>query len=152
MTEHNPAVTPERQWSRQVVKEYREHRNPQPESDIDVVWVISGWSVYNPSLSPEFKSVVENTIFANEDTQMINFGIGLVYEITAKRLGENESEVTKEDVKEHGPVLIYNGNIDQNDNLRLASQKSDFPLPLEKLRVEKLADDRDPRNNNTNKQ
>lgn len=152
MSQSERAILPERQWSRQVIQEYREHRNPSPSADIYIIWVISGWTVYDPDLSPNFVNVAQNTIFESEDTEMINMGIDLAYEITALRLGKPKTAVTKEEVKVHGPILLYNGNIDQNDNLRRASQKSDFLLPLENLRIEKLADDRDPKNNNTNKQ
>lgn len=145
-------IDPARVCSRQVIKEYREHQNPPVSADIDVVWVISGWNVYNPRLSPDFVNVSRGTIFENEDTRMINMGIELAYEITTKRLNKNRSEVNIDDIRGHGPILLYNGNIDQNENLQLASQKEGFPFPTEKLRIEKLADDRDPKNNNTNKQ
>lgn len=152
MTQSEKSIWPDRQWSKQVIQEYREHRNPNPTADIDIIWVISGWTVYEPDLSPNFINVAQNTIFESEDTEMINMGIDLAYEITALRLGKPKTAVTKKEVRVHGPIILYNGNIDQNDNLRRASQKSDFRLPLENLRIEKLADDRDPRNNNTNKQ
>ena len=152
MTQTERPILPERQWSKQVIQEYREHRNPNLTADIDIIWVISGWTVYDPDLSPSFVNVAQNTIFESEDTEMINMGIDLAYEITALRLSKPKTAVTKEEAKVHGPILLYNGNIDQNDNLRLASQKSDFRLPSEKLRIEKLADDREPKNNNTNKQ
>ncbi len=152
MAEANPTLTPERQWARQVIKEYREHKNPPPSTDIDLVWVLAGHFVYEPDLSPDFDNgfpQLYQTIFAQEEVERINLGIELVRQITAMRLNKNVSEVTKADIAKHGPIFLYNGRLDQNENLHKASQNPSFPIPPEKLRIEKIADDFDPKNNNT---
>ena len=87
-----------------------------PPEDIDVIWSIPapgwltkegslpGWSANFPELDGCEKAVMGKTI-------------DLAIAVTAKRLKKAPEEVTKEDIKTHGPWIIYNAPPDESQDL-----------------------------------
>lgn len=144
-----------RKWTRQVLKEYREYRNPSVTADIDVVWAISGRGSYDakptPYLlnSPEF---AKSDLFREDDRQQTDFAVQLVRKITALRLNKDAGEITKDDIEKSGPTLFYNGTNFQNKQLRDAVMSGNFPIPQNKVRIEKLSETDDPKDANTRTQ
>jgi hypothetical protein len=106
-----------------------------PTADIDIVWVLSApGTIKDPSNDGIYKGV-------SVDKKNIEYGIELVREITAMRLGKELEGVSKEDIEAVGPILYYNGedsdtektNYPQNLHLQEAAQDPDFPLPQANL-------------------
>lgn len=117
---------------KQVLKEIttlRSIANDQEAKEaIDGIWVFSGPGTFLVSLLNG-----ENPRRKWMDRQRIICGIALVRIITAKRLKKKVVEVTKEDIKKSGPILIYNGIPIENDDFRKVMQSSNFILPFEKV-------------------
>lgn len=137
---YNSDMSERMKLTHQVVDELRDlkERPPfQPTADIDAVWVLSAPGTY--------KEVSQDGIYkgVSADKKNIDYGIRLVYEITALRLGKNVDEVTKEDVESEGPVLYYNGedaataqtNYPQNLHLQEMVADPEFPLPASNLKI-----------------
>lgn len=145
----------DRKWAKQVLEEYRDYQNPSVTADIDVVWAISGRGSYDakptPYLlnSPEF---AKSDLFREDDRQQTDFAAQLVREITALRLNKDVGEITKDDIEESGPILFYNGTNFQNQQLRNAVVSGNFPIPKNKVRIEKLSETDDPKDANTRTQ
>lgn len=145
----------DRDWAKQVLKEYREYTNPQVTPDIDIVWAISGRGAYSEEAtdyllkSPEFAS---SDLFRRDDREQTDFAAQLVREITAARLNKKSEDVTQEDIETHGPLLFYNGTNYQNQKLAEAVDSGKFPIPKNKVRIEKLSETDDPKDANTRTQ
>lgn len=124
----------------EAVAEMREAYNPKPglPIDTDIVWVLSAPGTYLEQASPEKGEIYSSQM---HDRLNIEKGFEVVREITADRLGKTPEEVTFEDIEEHGPTLYYNGegpdterkNYPQNEHLRKAMAKPDFPFPVSKM-------------------
>lgn len=146
------APTTDREWEKTVLKEYREYQNPPVTTDIDIVWAISGRGSYDAKPTPYLQSSPEfrnSDLFREDDRQQTDFAVQLVREITALRLNKNADDITNEDVERFGPVLFYNGTNLQNQQLREAVESGNFPLPKNKVRIEKLSETDDPKDANT---
>lgn len=121
-----------------VVDELRELKEAppfEPTADIDMVWVISQpGTAKSPSEDGIYKGV-------SSDRKVIDYGVELVRQITALRLGKNVAEVTREDVESSGPVLFYNGEdkdtenwaYTQNEDFEEITQDPGFPIPRSKI-------------------
>ncbi len=151
MADSGAEIQEQRTWSKEIIEEYREHRNPPITSDIEIVWVLSGPGLYDPSIS-QLETYQRKTLSELEDRQRLDFAVELVREITALRLAKDKSQITKEDIAKSGPTLLYNGRLDQNENLRQASQKPEFPIPADKLKITAISNDLDPAKANTKTQ
>lgn len=155
MSESKPEIAEGRQWTREIIKEYRNYENPPVSPDIDIVWVISGHGTYDtesaafPDMDP---TPPEDTLFRIEDRERIAFGVDLVKKITALRINKSPQDVTQEDIKEHGPTLLYNGANHQNENLEEAIEKGEIDVPKEKIAIQKLSEEDDPKKANTKTQ
>lgn len=143
------------QWAQQVLDECSRYQNPQLSKDIDIVWAISGRGSYTEQTtkyllsSPEFSG---SKIYKSDDRKQTDFAIELIKEITALKLGKDVDSTTKEDILRSGPTLVYNGFNSQNEALLQAVNDISFPLPSQKVRIEKLADIDDPKIANTRTQ
>lgn len=150
-----PDSAENREWTKQVLKEYKDYQNPQVTPDIDIVWAISGRGAYSAKpteyllKSPEFAT---SDLFREDDRQQTDFAAQLVREITAARLSKDVENVTDEDVKTHGPILFYNATNYQNDQLREAVDSGTFAIPKDKVRIEKLSETDDPKDANSRTQ
>ncbi|OGL37510.1 hypothetical protein A3B63_00275 [Candidatus Saccharibacteria bacterium RIFCSPLOWO2_01_FULL_49_22] len=132
-----------KQLVHQVVDELRElKKSPpfEPTADIDMVWVIS-----QPGTA---KRASEDGIYKgiSNDRKVIDYGIELIKEITALRLGKAPEEVTKEDIEASGPTLFYNGE-DRNtrnsaypqiEDLEELIDEPDFPVPRSKIVIDHI--------------
>ncbi|OGD94982.1 hypothetical protein A3A48_01540 [Candidatus Curtissbacteria bacterium RIFCSPLOWO2_01_FULL_37_9] len=132
---------------RELVKEFREFENPTPTVDIDMVWVFSGHSTYDEQLhpSPHAYPITDYTeLFRKEDRQRIERGIRLVREITALRLKKPEEEVTEDNIKNAGPIFLYNGTGRQNHVLREAIANGKIALPRDNIIISEISPEFDP--------
>lgn len=154
MAESQPEISENRQWAKQVLKEYREYQNPQVTPDIDIVWAISGRGVYTQETTPHLSNpeFARSDLARNDDRENTDFAAQLVRQITAARLNKNASDVTLEDIERNGPILVYNGSNLQNQKLKDAVDSGAFPLPKEKVKILKLSETDDPREANTHTQ
>lgn len=115
---------------RQEIAQFEAAR-PIATADIVAVWVFSGFGTY---LKP-ILTYKHNLWGAWNDQHNLSRGILLVLEVTALRSNKNFKEVTREDVIDCGPKLIYNGEPPQNEDFRTVSSASGFPIPKENLVV-----------------
>lgn len=105
-----------------------------PPEDINIIWSISspgwltkegsipGWSANFPQLDGCEKQVIGKTI-------------NLAIAITAKRLGRGVDQITKEDILNHGPWIVYNVPPDKSQDLETYLQSLDIKIPREKVYV-----------------
>lgn len=131
-----------RQLEHTVLDELRAHKEKPfvPTPDIDMVWVVSQpGTALKPSSDGIYKGV-------STDRKVIDYGIDLIKEITALRLGKDVSEVTRYDIESSGPVLFYNGEDNttensaypQNEDLETLAQEPDFPIPRSKIVIQHI--------------
>lgn len=104
-----------------------------PPEDIDVIWVVGapglllehgskpGWSANFPWM---------------DNLEWENFGsaFALAIAVTARRIGKDVHEVTREDVKKSGPWIIYNDPAYEPVNIIL-QESNGIPIPLEKTLI-----------------
>ena len=107
-------------------------------TDTDIVWVISAPGNY--SQSGEFPlNKGEDRYQTDWSKEMyrhrLRVGCSLVYEITARRLGKDIREVTKEDVKNHGPWLLYNPAPEDKEQFETVLGQASVRIPPEKTFV-----------------
>ena len=132
---------------RELVREFRDFENPQPTTDIDIVWVFSGHSTYDEQLqpSPHAYAITDYTeFFRKEDRQRIERGIELVKEVTALRLSKEKSAVTEEDIQKSGPIFFFNGTGRQNHVLKEAIADGKITLPYDKIVISEISPKLDP--------
>ena len=125
-----------------VLEELKKHKAEgfEPTADIDIVWVLSA-----PGTVKEI-STDGAYAGASSDLTNVNHGIELVRQITAKRMGKDQSEVTKEDIGEFGPILFYNGEDSETEGTRYAQNRDfeelvatpDFPVPASKVVIDHI--------------
>ena len=116
-------------------------------ADIDVVWGLSApGTFYDPANKDKYTHPYTGTAgnpMTSFDRHIINHSVGVVYGVTALRLGKDVSEITKEDIAEHGPIFYYNGedentanvNYHQNRDLQRAVDSGEFPLPASNVKI-----------------
>lgn len=109
------------------------HQRTYP-ADIEAVLVFSGPGTYYDRLRPgqqEWKRWM--------DRDRIRAGVAVVKEITARRLAETlrlrGHNISKENVLEYGPYLVYNGNPTENEVFRKALRSPSCPLPIERVLI-----------------
>lgn len=95
------------------LKGIRQSELPQPVSDWDLIWVLSG---------PEITLEENNDKGRNETRERLETGFGIARATTAQRLGKPVSEVTTEDVRENGPTVYFNGYNEHNNLLRKSTE------------------------------
>lgn len=101
-----------------------------PPLDIDVIWVVGAPGLLlehgsKPGWSSNFPWM--------DDLEWKNFGsaFALAIAVTAKRLGKNVDQITRQDVLESGPWLIYNDPAYEPVSIIL-QESIGIPIPLEK--------------------
>jgi hypothetical protein len=116
---------------------------PEPTQDIDLVWAVSAPGTVKTAAHFEDDpgNPYNNTSF---NVGIVDHAVDLVRQVTALRKGKPVDEITKEDIRSHGPKLLYNGESlsssgtrfpQQNEDFRELCRKDDFPLPLENIIV-----------------
>ena len=125
-----------------VLGELKKHKVEgfEPTADIDIVWVMSA-----PGTVKEI-STDGAYAGASSDLTNVNHGIELVRQITAKRIGKDPSEVTREDIDKFGPILFYNGEDSETKGTRYAQNRDfeelvgtpDFPIPASKVVIDHI--------------
>jgi hypothetical protein len=103
-----------------------ESARPQAVAEIEVVWVISAFGTILRPLLPNHP--IWGSWF---DQRNLARGILLVLEVTSLRTGKRVQDISREDVYETGPTMVYNGEPTQNHDLRCVLGK-DFPIPEDK--------------------
>lgn len=89
--------------------ETRARGHPPVHINTDIVWVPPGPGMYDKTLDPEIKDRYIHLPWSRRiNWGRILMGTALVRQITAARVDKRVSEITQEDIKEHGPFLLYN--------------------------------------------
>lgn len=103
-------------------------RQPKLSEDIHAVWVFGGAGTF-------FKPLIEDEESWQRwmDRQRIRAGVELVHALTAQKL--QRSPVSLADIDRWGPLLVYNGNQKQNQDLRRALDSGKIKLPRLKVKV-----------------
>jgi len=119
-----------REVRRKVVVEIGlfERAIPTATTDIDYVWVLSGSGDYHKPFLPN-----EPIYHPWSDQRRISRGVLLALQVVSLRLGKSVDLITKDDLQDQGPYLIYNGSIDRNSTLRRVVELPDFLMPKEKV-------------------
>lgn len=112
--------------------EYLLHHNQHPiiHPDTDAVWVFSGPGTF-------YKPIEENEQNFTRwmDRYRILYGLSILKQVTAKKLGKQSGAITKDDILNHGPLFIYNGNDEENRDIRKALEHELNILPHEKVLI-----------------
>lgn len=135
-------LSPDRLLARQAIEELRYGKEHPfvPTEDMDIVWVLSApGTAFTNSDSGSYAG-------DSSDRRVLEYGLHVVKEITALRLGKPVEEVTKEDVGTSGPILYYNGedaatenNIyPQNQHLAEWAKQPDFPIPESNVVIDRI--------------
>jgi len=107
-----------------------EAARPKATGGIGIVWVFSGPGTFLSPLKGD-----DEEIKAWLDQRRLSQGILLVLQVTALRLGKPGQTVTKKDVVENGPMLVYNGIPIENEVFRSVMNLPGFPIPYELILV-----------------
>jgi hypothetical protein len=133
---------PERKlaWAALRELQYTKEHPFVPTADMGMVWVLSAPGTY--------ETPADDGVYAGEssDRKCIDYGVKVVKQITALRVGKPVEEVTKEDIEAHGPIFYYNGESSttkntryaQNAHLEEAMKKPDFPIPASKMIIDDI--------------
>lgn len=114
--------------------------HPTIYADTDVVWIIAGPGSF--SKTPPFKDKEDRYIHLSWTRKMdrarLRTSAAIVRAVTALRTGKKSSEVTDQDIIDHGPVLAYTCTPSEGDDLRRVY--SQFPsqyklVPAQKLKI-----------------
>lgn len=104
-----------------------------PPEDIDVIWVVGAPGLLlehgsKPGWSSNFPWM--------DNLEWENFGsaFALAIAVTARRLGKNVDEVTRQDVLEAGPWIIYNDPAYQ-PVVTILEESNGIPIPLKKTLI-----------------
>lgn len=104
-----------------------------PPEDIDVIWVVGAPGLLlehgsKPGWSSNFPWM--------DNLEWENFGsaFALAIAVTAKRLGKNVDKVTRQDVLEAGPWIIYNDPA-YEPVVTILEESNGIPIPLEKTLI-----------------
>ena len=123
------------------IKTIAREKDPLPSSDLEAVLVLSGRNSHYGTLC-DFKPDVGMDV--SDTVNRMQHGINVAREVTAKRLRKPATLLSNEEIKAHGPIIIFNGAPVQNTDLKhaLAEGKiSDYPpekfeildLPADKI-------------------
>jgi hypothetical protein len=108
----------------------RHNQHPPIHPDTDVVWVFSGPGTFFKALEQG-----EQNFTRWMDRYRILYGLSIVKEVTAKKLKQSSKEIVKNDILQHGPLFLYNGNEEENRDLRAALDNKLTILPREKVMI-----------------
>ncbi len=105
-----------------------------PKANWDTIWVLSGTTAENLNEPQPGEK--------NETLQRLMTGFWLMRQVTAVRMTKRVEEVTEDDVREHGPVLYFNGalnketGVNQNAELQAwiaSGELKEFGIPAESI-------------------
>jgi len=123
-------------------------KNPQPTSEITHVIVFSAVADCNGNLPSDLTLEERARAEKNkqDDRQRLYRGITLAKEVAALKARKKKEELTSELIKNHGPIIVYNGRDDQNAALRTVLNSAEgigdniLDYPKEKFQVIDLKD------------
>lgn len=107
---------------------------PHPPADIDAIWIISapGSVTHEQGVKPGWSS--EFPWMDNMEWEVVGNALALAVSVTAKRLEKPVEQVTKKDVQQHGPWLIYNSQPGEVEPIyRILTESPNLQIPLEKV-------------------
>ncbi|WP_196792620.1 hypothetical protein [Rickettsia bellii] len=103
--------------------------NPQIDKDIKYVWVLSARHSYNKmpiiSHAPNIGAVDKE-----DGYNRMRLGIEIAKEVAAKKLNKQVSDLTYQELKEYGPIILFNGGAYDNGLLKEVldnNQIKDYP-------------------------
>lgn len=97
----------------------------------DILWLLSGPG--NQKLLRKDDPYKEYPWALGSDMIIMARGLEVIQEVTAKRLGMIVEEVTKQQIAESGPTLVYNGLLIDNEAFREKLTQDEYPIPKEKV-------------------
>ncbi|QQS18937.1 hypothetical protein IPL68_02665 [Candidatus Saccharibacteria bacterium] len=120
----------------------------EPTEDIDLVWALSApGTVKTPA---QFEQEPENPYNGESfNVGIVNHAVSVVLKVTALRTGKTVEEVTKDDIINRGPKLLYNGESLKTKGTRFSSQNEDFlelcrhvdfPIPFQNIIIGEIAE------------
>lgn len=99
--------------------------NPEITKDIKYVWVLSARHSYTKVLiSSESQNI--GAMDKEDGYNRMRLGIEIAKEIAAKKLDKQVSSLTFEELKNYGPIILFNGGIDHNRLLQEALDKNEI--------------------------
>ncbi|MCC8369813.1 MAG: hypothetical protein LN566_00240 [Rickettsia endosymbiont of Stiretrus anchorago] len=103
--------------------------NPQIDKDIKYVWVLSARHSYNKM--PIISHAQNIGAVDKEDGyNRMRLGIEIAKEVAAKKLNKQVSDLTYQELKEYGPIILFNGGAYDNGLLKEVldnNQIKDYP-------------------------
>lgn len=102
--------------------------------ETDIVWVLPGPGMYDKRRDPE----IQDRYIHLPWTRRLNWtriitGAALVRQTTAARTGKPVSEITLEDIKEHGPYFVYPSTPLEAKHLEHVLERPTTKIPREKV-------------------
>ena len=106
-----------------------------PPTEVDVIWIISA-----PGLLLEHGSKPgwSADIHWMDDCEweVVGAGFALSEAVTAKRIQKGVDQINKDDIREHGPWIVYNINPWENEAVETILEESHLlPIPREKVYI-----------------
>lgn len=104
-------------------------KNPEIDKNIKYVWVLSGrYSYTKVLLSSEAQNI--GAIDKEDGYNRMRLGIEIAREVAAKKLNKQASSLTYEELKEYGPIILFNGGAYDNSLLKetlVKNEIKDYP-------------------------
>lgn len=118
------------QASEEIIRLRNKNNNQQVSTNFDAVWVFSGPGTIKQPLKEG-----DNPLRKWMDRDRILYGAELITKITAMRLHKTYNRITRNDILNSGPFLIYNGIPRENADFREVLQSPSCLLPYEKVYI-----------------
>lgn len=110
-----------------LIEEFRDQLETQDykvNPKTDAVMALSGPSERNEN---------GEYIVTTENTARIEYAVDVVKDVAAKRLGKEIDQLTTDDIVQHGPDLILNGEEEQLPSMKEIAER--YHMPTERLRL-----------------
>lgn len=125
----NPEIL--REQALREIQELREQkRHPEVRKDTDIIWIFAGAGTIETPLLPE-----EPSWQRYRDSHRDRYAAVLAIMITAKKLGKNPKDITREDFSEHGPMIFYDGGNLKNKAFETWVNSHSSKIPREKVKI-----------------
>ena len=109
--------------------------NPEVDANLNYVWILSGRYTYKQTNSGSAAQNA-NGVDVNDGYNRIRLGIKIARKATAKKLGKPEKSLTLEDIRNHGPMILFNGGPEDNEVLEKALAEGEITdYPKEKFNI-----------------
>ncbi|MGX6960858.1 MAG: hypothetical protein ACIPMY_06650, partial [Rickettsia endosymbiont of Pentastiridius leporinus] len=99
--------------------------NPKIDKDIKYVWVLSARHSYTKMpINSDAQNI--GAIDKDDGYNRMRLGIDIAKEVAAQKLNKQISNLTDEELKQYGPIILFNGGAYDNSLLKEAIDKNEI--------------------------